>query len=192
MLNRFVLESQVLPTAMPLAGCSSTSQVVKQASMSELIGARRFTLLPVAFSSLRVGTVSETVYLARKDQDQTAAWEADKLAIREAFALQLRDEAARRSIEVVGAGDLPAPMTIRPIVRYIEPGFHMSLAWRRSEVRMNVQVLGDGGVVTDEIHLEHRTMPSLTKTTARERLRYDAARLAEAFIEYLHGRVGVN
>lgn len=188
MTRRFALYPVALAALLPLTACSTSAHVVKQGAPEALQDERRFNLMPVAFESLQVGKGSEAAYLSRKDEDQKANWEGDKLAIGSEFAKHLREEAMKKGIQV-SPRESGASYFIRPTVHFIEPGFFAGPAFHHSEVVMSIEIVGKDGQVLDELRIEHTTMASMAKASVRDRLEYDGASLGEAVAEYLDQRV---
>lgn len=185
MFGQTAFQTAFQSTVHPLACRSTSAEIVRQARAGAFRDQRRFALMPVEVDALRVSGRSETAYLAPRSPEQREAWEEVKLAVIDSFIQHLTAHAKSRNLEVFFPTATPAKFYVRPRIRFIEPGIYDSVIWRRSELRMSIQVVTATGKVLDEITLEHKTLPSTSKHSVRERLVFDAAALGEAFAEHL-------
>jgi hypothetical protein len=134
---------------------------------------------------MRVAASDEAHYLADKDPEDREAWSASKRAFDDTFRDTLVELAARQGIRIVAGGD--APWVIAPRVGRIEPGHYAGASGLPSEVVMTVKISGTSGA--DEVLLSHGTPGSITNRSVGDRLRADAAGLAEKTADYLTLRV---
>jgi hypothetical protein len=126
-----------------LCGCGTPWVAEQQANPNPFLGVKQFTLQSVTFTNLHVGNIAETTYLQRKDQQQEQSWQADKQALADLFAKQLKHRLA-------GAGIMledQSPFTISPRVTRIEPGSYIN----PTEVNMSVCLLDGNGNTLDEV-----------------------------------------
>ncbi len=166
-----------------MAGCSVPWTIEHQATPNMILEKRTFALRAINFSGLRVGEKSEQAYLANKSAQTREQWVGDKLAINRAFANALTTRAAEAGIEIDRAGT--GSLSIHARVRWLEPGFNVGVAQKRSKVRMTLQIRDSEGNVVDEIKLKHRT----EAYTTRDRLKGDGQALGEIAASYLTLRV---
>jgi hypothetical protein len=175
------------------AGCADHLDVVTAASPNPFRMQGRFGVIAVDLSSLRIGEKSEAEYLAGKDPEQRASFEADKRAMNEEYTSGLVARAHELGYEIVLAtGPESAPFLIRPSVRFIEPGFYAFVSVP-SEVRMNVRVTAPDGRVLDEIQMTHHTQASaIINPSSGQRLRNDGRGLGIWTADYIAKLIGVS
>ena len=162
-----------------LVGCAAPWQVVKQADPNPMLGKRKFGLAPINFRGLRVGEKTEQDYLAKKSDETRAKWVGDKHRMNRNFRESLIAEASEAGIEIERGG--ASDFTLVPRVRWLEPGWNVGVAQKRSKVRMTLAIMDSDGNVVDTIKLKHRT----EGYTTRGRLEDDAEALGEMAADYV-------
>lgn len=141
--------------AAALAGCAPRWTIISQASPNGLTGARRFAVMPIDFSGLRVGEKDEAGYLSEKDARQRASWARDKEIVNARFLDGLREEAAKHGIDMaLATGPGAAPFILRPHVPWMEPGFYTGFVNKPGQAKIEVQILGPQGAPVDVILVE--------------------------------------
>jgi hypothetical protein len=171
--------------ALLLTACGPRWRVVRQASPDPFAGKPDFTIEKIHFDHLEVGEKSEQDYLAGKDDQQRASWQADKEAMSEAFAVAVATSEQGLSIGPVR----PNAAVVRPIVSFIEPGFYVGVAAGNTRVNISVQVLDAQGAVLDEITITSTIAASMTNSASGTRLRQAGEDLGHVTAKYLHTRV---
>lgn len=167
--------------------CGPPWTVVRQATPNPLMGQKKFAVMPIDFSGLRVGEKDEPGYLAEKDAESKNSWAGDKEGMNAEYAKRLTEEASAVGISVVGGND-KAEFVVHPKVGWLEPGFYAYVAAKPSEVRMTVTISSPDGSVIDEITMSHQTGASMTNPAIGNRLRDDAEALGAWTAEYLDKR----
>lgn len=141
-----------------LIGCGHPWKAVIQARPNPFVGRTQYAVLPVSYDNLMVGETPERIYLAEKDNEKRASWEADKASINELYTNALVAAAADAGLSVVRAtGPTSAPFLIRAQILMMEPGFYAAIVNKDSEIRMVVQITDPRGAVYDEIQI-HRVV----------------------------------
>jgi hypothetical protein len=190
MKHRSMLIAVLLTLAALVVGCGPPWQIVRQANPSPFVGQKKFAVLPVNFTGLRVGEKDEAGYLAEKDEESKGKWAGDKLGINSEFTTNLTTTAQEYGIVVVPAtGPADAPFVIRPAVAWLEPGYFIGISAGSSKVKMTVQITAPDGAVLDEILIEHGTGGSIQNAAVGTRLREDGENLGKILGKYLNSRV---
>lgn len=176
--------------ALALTGCGPKWIVVTQAAPNPFVNQSRFSVMPIDFAGLEIGSKPEANYLAEKSQDQRDSFAGDKAGINEEFTGALIKEARELGFDVVLAtGPSDAPFQIRPSVAWLEPGFFAGVIGAPSQVRMKVQIVLPDGRVLDEIRITHLTGASFINAASGSRLRADGKGLGVLGAKYLSSRV---
>src|SRR5689334_4978313 len=89
--------------ALGAAGCAPLWQVHIMSVPNPFFGQRRFAVLPIDYTGLRVGQKSEAQYISEKDSVQVKSFQEDKAALNERFMGQLMANAKSAGIDVVPA-----------------------------------------------------------------------------------------
>jgi hypothetical protein len=138
--------------ALTVVGCAPPWHVIVQAVPDPFVAQRRFALLPIDFSGLRVGGKSETEYLDSKDPDQQRSFAGDKDGINSEFVRSLLAVSQDNGIDVVlAARPTDAPFLIRPMVQFVEPGFEAIIVKAPARIEAVVRITAADGRVLDEI-----------------------------------------
>lgn len=181
-----------------LAGCAPRWTVLREAQPNPFVGKTEFAVMPIDYSGLHVGELTEAEYLARKDEGQQASFDGDKRGMIAKFEEAMRSAAADEGIHVQSAeGEVTAPFIIKPHVTFVEPGFYAVVASGASQVNMTVRIETAQGQLLDEIELIHATnsangssvMGISLNPSSGGRLREDAEEIGDAMGEYLITRV---
>jgi hypothetical protein len=188
MLRRSVLATVPLGALLLLVGCGPSWQVVVQAIPNPFLGQRKYGVIPIDFTGLRVGKKSEAAYLEGKDEEGRAALLHGKAALDKSFVATLAAKAYAAGMQI-GPSEAGVPFVIRPSVRWIEPGFYAVSASAASRVRMALRITMPDGRPLDEIVLEHGTPASLANADIEARLKEDGEGLAEALVKYFEVRI---
>jgi hypothetical protein len=162
-----------------------------EAPHNPLQGQRRFAVMPIDFTGLRVGSKMEAEWLYDRDSGQRASFADDKSAMNDNFARSLEAAAREHGILVVLAtGPADAPFIVRPSVRFIEPGFFVGVAAASSKTEMDVRIMAPDGRIFDEILTQHATGGSFgMEASIGGRLRRDGEGLGKIVAKYLYARV---
>jgi hypothetical protein len=188
-MNRARALLGLLGAGLLASGCTPWV-VVRQASPNPLAGQTQFQLQPLNFDALYVGDKTQAEYLAGKDPDQRASWQADLLAMNQIFAERLYGNTPGLTIVPFGQAQARAPFTIVPRILFIEPGFYAGVVAASAQVRMALQIQGPQGRL-DEIHVEVSVPADLVNAASGQRLRQAAAQLGNVAARYLRERVGI-
>src|SRR4051812_22531117 len=86
--------------ALASTGCGPAWRVVTEAVPDPFYGQRKFAVLPIDYTGLRVGTKSEADYLAGKDDKQQESFAGDKDGINDEFTKVLISSAHDQGIEI--------------------------------------------------------------------------------------------
>ena len=171
-----------------LVSCGKPWRVVAQAVPNPMIGKKAFTVMPIDFKGLLVGSKSEADYVASmEDAEKRESWLGDKKGMNQEFTRSLIDNASEDGIRVQMAGN-PSPFVIQPKIEFVEGGFFTYIVNKNSEVRMVVRITTEDGTMVDEIVMTHSTGSGLTNPSSGGRLRSDAKALGNWRAEYLVAR----
>jgi hypothetical protein len=191
MNRRSLLLVPVLALASTLLGCGPHWGVLVQAAPNPFMGQRKFAVLPIDYSGLRIGAKTEAEYVASKGDKQADSFQEDKAGINDEFTRVLTARAADEGLEVVLAtGPGAAPFAIRPTISHLEPGFYAFVAAQPSQVSMTVQITSPEGAVLDEITTTQVIGADMTNPSIGGRYRSAGKALGAALAKYLKVRTG--
>lgn len=198
MTNMKRLAALFLGVGFLAAGCGPQWAVVKQANPNPFAAQRAFVVEPMKFDGMQVGKLSEADYLAKKNADQQASFQADKSAMNEKFGERLTELAAKKSVALTPAAGAPAGYTIRAVVSFLEPGVYIPRVGglgvdlsRPTVVRANLQIVDAQGAVLDDISINAEVAADLINAASGTRYRKAAEKLAEKANLYLIERLGL-
>jgi hypothetical protein len=177
-----------LVVALFCVACGPRWIVVTQATPSPFANQRMFAVEPMHYEGLVVGDKSEAEWLAGKDDEQQASWEADK----QAFAARFSQELAGALPEVQFATAMPGavgPFIVRPIVTFFEPGFFAYVVNNDTSVRLDLQLLSPQGQVLDVVRFETVVYATMTNPSTGGRLRTAGDALGNQVGDYIRTRV---
>ena len=156
MMRRFWLLAVVLLGIFAM-GCAPPWTVIKQAEPNPFVGKREFAVLPVEYEGLRVGEKTEEEYKASKEDKTVGRFEEDKEKVATTFVANLQAEAQDEDITVTPAAGEVTGYVVRPLVKFMEPGFFAAVVSKPSKIVMRVRLEDKDGKVLDEIEIEHET-----------------------------------
>ncbi len=195
MNRRSLLLMGAAALALTAAGCAPPWQVILEAVPDPFINQRRFAVLPVDFTGLRVGDVSEGEFLTSKDPDQVRSFAGDKQGINAEFTRALIESAHNEGLDVIMAtGPTAAPYFIRPSIAFVEPGYEAVVFRKESVVDMTFRITTPDGRVLDEVKIRGTTQGMKRRIgvdlfSSGGRLRACATRLGLITAAYLKKRV---
>jgi hypothetical protein len=176
-------------------GCGPHYVVVRQASPNPFAQPGPFAVAPVSFANLVVDGKPEDAFLAGRDPDANARWDADKQRVATTFAESLK--ANVDSIGWVGANQPGATVVVAHVTE-MHGGVSLGLGSTAAHISMEVQLVR-GGQVLDEIKVQAETTQGesgrvgnvpLGGYTGSERLRKTADKLGGYVASYLESRTG--
>lgn len=170
-------------------GCGPQVHVLHKSQTGSLSGTTQFVLQPVTFESLQVGQMTETEYLAAKDDDARAAWGQTRMALSDTFATELSLQAQQGGIVMLVGEPSADQLVIVPTVSFIEPGYYVGISQGASKVHMTLAIMTAKGEKLDELVLEHGTPGSMTTPKIYDRVKYDARALAHFVAQHVATRV---
>jgi hypothetical protein len=146
---RWILHTRivVLLCVAALTGCVTRPGwvVLNHGEPGALLRQNYFAVEPIDFSAVRVGVLSEVVYLGGKDEKQRASWASDKAEANAKFLESLTKKAAEVGIEIVPAA-VPnkAPFIVHVHASLIEPGYYVGVASGPGVVSLDVTISVSG------------------------------------------------
>lgn len=169
-------------------GCGPSWTVLRETVPSPMYRKNGFVVMPIDFTGLRVGDVTEADHMADKDADQRRDWVGDKVAMNQEYAEHLIASAHEHGLDVL-PGPASAQFFIYPKVTWLEPGFYAYVASQPSEVEMIVRITRPDGSLIDEIMIRHSTAADMINASSGQRLRDDAEGLGKITADYLQSKV---
>jgi hypothetical protein len=174
--------------ALLCVACGPPWVVVTQATPSPFVNQRLLAVEPMHFEGLVVGQKSEAEWLAGKDEEQQASWDADK----QGFAAQFSQQLSAALPEVQFANAIPGavgPFIVRPIVTFFEPGFFAYVVNNDTVVRLDLQLLSPQGQVLDVVKFQAIVPATLTNPSTGGRMRSAGEALGSQVGDYIRTRV---
>lgn len=191
MNRRTLLFFATVALSSTLLGCGPQWGIIVQAAPNPMMGQKKFAVLPIDYTGLRIGNKSEAEYVGNKGDKQAESFAGDKQGINETFTAALTESAADAGLEIVMAtGPADAPFAIRPTISFLEPGFYVGVAAQPSQVTMTVRITTPDGQVIDEITSTETVGASMTNPSSGGRYRSGGKALGKALGKYLKIRTG--
>jgi hypothetical protein len=197
-LTRRILYTRivVLLCVAALTGCVTNPGwvILNHGEPDALLRQNYFAVEPIDFSDVRVGVLSESVYLTRKDEKQRVSWASDKAEVNAKFFETLTKKAAEVGIEIVSAtAPNKAPFVVHIHASRIEPGYYVGITTQPGMVSLDVTISSVNGKPCDrtgagngcERILFEMLGPGFTVT---QRLGRSGGFAGEQFAKYLRSR----
>lgn len=170
-----------------VVACAPTYRVVRQASVNPLTKSVPIFVEPMSFDGLYVETLPEADYLGRyAASGAMRTFKSDK----EGMDQRYREAVSR----VVPPASLDGSDFFRLRARAVQivPGGDVTAGsiGKDTRGRFAVQLVGNGGVVLDEIEIDVSILASQTAPLAGDRMQQLGERLADTVIAYLKTRSG--
>jgi hypothetical protein len=168
-----------------VAGCSTNGNSAASSS-SALRGQTRFALEAIDMRSITVDETSEKDFLASKQPQQIASWEADKQAIEQNFKAAVMGAAPRFGLTMTELnGD--SPYLIRAQVISIVNGRYVPFAVSRAHMKLKVVITDRSGKSVEEFQLADSVRFDLVgdQSSSGGRLRLLATALGEKTAAHL-------
>jgi len=190
MTRRLMMFLGLLTWLALFTGCGPSWQVIKQATPNPILGKTQFTVLPVDFTNIRIGSKAEAEWLAGKDADSQKSWADDKVAMNLKFSAALASQAAEYGAQVqAGTAAGSAPFVIKPVATMAEPGFYAGIVSAASVYEITIQITTPDGQVVDEIRVQTSEAADLYNPSSGGRLRNCSEHAGKIAGDYLKTRV---